>query len=394
MRRPRPGKSPWAAYWQFRAQPPHHHVAAAVAHAGRGSVLHDVVFVIAVLALCAVTAGFAYVTTTDKGRRARPPKAASDDAEDRKTVAWLRGLHEVPARVMAAPLTRARIALAALGVILDPPWPPARPGDPAVLHAAARALPNPAVIRDERPPVVPPWPVAHIDGQPLPQLPLTEPPLEELPASWQPRACPDVDQPTAILRPGAQPPDWSESDQALCLCGIDPDVPGEPITSEADCPAHGDPPADSTQFGGPPGDDVPDGILSFEGELTSEQFEAWRQAFGGYLAADAVDGQPAGVVLPPDPHEISEEEHEAAVAGLVERHGEVPPSLQRVIDHGGRIGLPVRRAADDTVTDLPAIADAAFVRDTLARPATPKDVLGGLSVDEWVDVAFRTVSHG
>jgi hypothetical protein len=34
----------------------------------------------------------------------------------------------------------------------------------------------------------------------------------------------------------------TESDQALCLCGKDPDVPGPPVTSEAGCPAHGYPP--------------------------------------------------------------------------------------------------------------------------------------------------------
>jgi hypothetical protein len=32
--------------------------------------------------------------------------------------------------------------------------------------------------------------------------------------------------------------DWAESDQALCLCPLGPDVPGPPITTEADCPAH------------------------------------------------------------------------------------------------------------------------------------------------------------
>jgi hypothetical protein len=34
---------------------------------------------------------------------------------------------------------------------------------------------------------------------------------------------------------------WTESDQAICLCGKVPDLPGEPVTSEADCPAHGEP---------------------------------------------------------------------------------------------------------------------------------------------------------
>ena len=41
--------------------------------------------------------------------------------------------------------------------------------------------------------------------------------------------------------------------------------------------------------------------------------------------------------------EITEDEHQAALARLTERYGEIPPSLQWVIDHGGRIGLPGRR---------------------------------------------------
>jgi hypothetical protein len=31
---------------------------------------------------------------------------------------------------------------------------------------------------------------------------------------------------------------WSESDQALCLCPLGPDVPGPALTSQADCPSH------------------------------------------------------------------------------------------------------------------------------------------------------------
>jgi hypothetical protein len=34
------------------------------------------------------------------------------------------------------------------------------------------------------------------------------------------------------------PDNWTESDQALCLCPRGPDVPGAPLTSDADCPAH------------------------------------------------------------------------------------------------------------------------------------------------------------
>lgn len=44
-----------------------------------------------------------------------------------------------------------------------------------------------------------------------------------------------------------------------------------------------------------------------------------------------------------DPEDISEEEFGAAKADALRRWGVIPPSLQRVIDHGGRFGLVTRR---------------------------------------------------
>jgi hypothetical protein len=40
-----------------------------------------------------------------------------------------------------------------------------------------------------------------------------------------------------------------------------------------------------------------------------------------------------------DEHGITEEEFEAAKAHLLERYGLIPPSLQSVIDRGGRFRL-------------------------------------------------------
>jgi hypothetical protein len=46
------------------------------------------------------------------------------------------------------------------------------------------------------------------------------------------------------------------------------------------------------------------------------------------------------------PAEISEEEFEAAKADAFRRWGAIPPSLQRVIDLGGRFGRADALAAD------------------------------------------------
>jgi hypothetical protein len=43
----------------------------------------------------------------------------------------------------------------------------------------------------------------------------------------------------------------------------------------------------------------------------------------------------------PDEHDITEEQHQAARAHLIERHGAIPPSLQSVEDHGGRYAGPL-----------------------------------------------------
>ena len=46
-----------------------------------------------------------------------------------------------------------------------------------------------------------------------------------------------------------------------------------------------------------------------------------------------------------DPDGISEEEFEAAKADALRRWGAIPPSLQRVIDRGGRFGRVTTAAA-------------------------------------------------
>jgi len=45
----------------------------------------------------------------------------------------------------------------------------------------------------------------------------------------------------------------------------------------------------------------------------------------------------------PEGEDISEEEFEAAKADVLRRWGAIPPSLQRVIDHGGRFGRAPQR---------------------------------------------------
>lgn len=49
----------------------------------------------------------------------------------------------------------------------------------------------------------------------------------------------------------------------------------------------------------------------------------------------AAQGGPVEV-LPPDEHAITDEQFEQAKQDVIERYGTIPPSLQRVIDHGGR----------------------------------------------------------
>lgn len=48
-----------------------------------------------------------------------------------------------------------------------------------------------------------------------------------------------------------------------------------------------------------------------------------------------------------DPYQISDEEFEAAKAGVTARYGSIPPSLQKVIDMGGRFGLAAARGTED-----------------------------------------------
>jgi len=47
--------------------------------------------------------------------------------------------------------------------------------------------------------------------------------------------------------------------------------------------------------------------------------------------------------VPPDA--ISDEEFEAARADVIRRYGKIPPSLQRVVDRGGRFGMAAVKAA-------------------------------------------------
>ena len=65
--------------------------------------------------------------------------------------------------------------------------------------------------------------------------------------------------------------------------------------------------------------------------LSADEVDEIRERF---RAAARNPGPP--IVLPPDEHDITDEEFEAAKRGLIERHGTIPPSLQSVIDHGGR----------------------------------------------------------
>jgi len=80
--------------------------------------------------------------------------------------------------------------------------------------------------------------------------------------------------------------------------------------------------------------------------------EAQERALGDFLAAhDEEDARTAEAAPEPDEHDISDEEFEAARADLIARFGAIPPSLQRVIDMGGRFG---RAAAGEEPGDAPA----------------------------------------
>ena len=56
-----------------------------------------------------------------------------------------------------------------------------------------------------------------------------------------------------------------------------------------------------------------------------------------------------------DEHGITEEKFEAAKAHLLERYGSIPPSLQSVIDRGGRFRLAAVIIEDDP--PRPAVFD-------------------------------------
>jgi hypothetical protein len=80
----------------------------------------------------------------------------------------------------------------------------------------------------------------------------------------------------------------------------------------------------------------------------------WRgrwSAIGDEELADAILARlPEAEPPAPDPYEISDEEFEAAKADLIERFGAVPPTLQRVIDRGGRFGMTADLSPADMVT--------------------------------------------
>ncbi len=74
-------------------------------------------------------------------------------------------------------------------------------------------------------------------------------------------------------------------------------------------------------------------------------------------AADTMLGKP-----PPDEYDITEEELEAAKTELVERYGAIPPSLQSVIDHGGRFTSPRREPAPPDVAEITDARPSGFAR--------------------------------
>lgn len=60
--------------------------------------------------------------------------------------------------------------------------------------------------------------------------------------------------------------------------------------------------------------------------------------------------------------EISDEEFEAAKADVIARFGSIPPTLQDVIDKGGRFGRPVERAGGDGLVTVSREDLAALLR--------------------------------
>jgi hypothetical protein len=108
------------------------------------------------------------------------------------------------------------------------------------------------------------------------------------------------------------------------------------------------------------------------------------------VVADAILARlPEAEPPAPDPYDISDEEFAAAKADLIERFGAVPPTLQRVIDRGGRFGMTVDLVPDDMVTvgreHLDMLADRAArlqhqvtgLRPLLERFAEPGAMTAG-----------------
>jgi hypothetical protein len=87
----------------------------------------------------------------------------------------------------------------------------------------------------------------------------------------------------------------------------------------------------------------------------------------------------------PDPFEISDEEYAAAREYWVRRQGSVPPSLQRVVDAGGRFGLPpvpLRPDPWEALTGTEVEDLTAQLRETMGSPGKWTEVcpLPGLPV--------------
>src|SRR5258708_3682251 len=65
---------------------------------------------------------------------------------------------------------------------------------------------------------------------------------------------------------------------------------------------------------------------------------------------------------PTDEYDITEEVQEAAKPELVERSAAIPPSLQSVIDHGGRFTSPRREPAPPDVAEITDARPSGFAR--------------------------------
>ena len=117
----------------------------------------------------------------------------------------------------------------------------------------------------------------------------------------------------------------------------------------------------------------------------------------------------------PGEFDISDAEFEAARQHAITTYGTVPPSLQNVVDHGGRFGMPVSRPSvwqpmpDDRLTvypwterepDPPPLDDPPRITAGRFVPAGSRwdwdlvyEALDGLTGTQWVDRAFAAAEH-